>query len=319
MATGEPSALSRMIAPGSPAADELDRCWCRAWRPSLARGVVVLHVRRMCFRRKPSGEHLFTYVAGGRVDVVRGGRRYRLRPGDLAAWDPSGPHGILSGDGRAFELRMLLIELPTPAEVLADPAGCRLDAEFGDPLLPDPEPGRFLRLHRALAERRAPGAPSVVADWVRRLDETAAAEARELRQRRIEARHDPVLLAACELLHRQPALDFGIEAIAARIGADKHRLIRLFKTGLGLPPRAYRVQLRVQHARGLLEHGHTPAPVSQLAGFCDQSHLHRHFTPRIGLTRRATPAPSTKGAPDRLGRRRWDSCGAGPGQRLRAR
>jgi AraC-like DNA-binding protein len=37
-------------------------------------------------------------------------------------------------------------------------------------------------------------------------------------------------------------------------------------------------------ARRLLERGEHPADVAAIAGFTDQSHLHRHFTRRLGMT-----------------------------------
>jgi transcriptional regulator GlxA family with amidase domain len=37
-------------------------------------------------------------------------------------------------------------------------------------------------------------------------------------------------------------------------------------------------------ARRLIEHGMRLADVSSAAGFVDQSHLHRHFRRRLGMT-----------------------------------
>jgi AraC-like DNA-binding protein len=105
----------------------------------------------------------------------------------------------------------------------------------------------------------------------------------ELRARRA-ARNDPALRAACELLADDPAVNVTLDALAAVAGVSRFRLTRLFRTGLGLPPHRYQVAQRVRLARALLEQGHAPGAAAALAGFTDQSHLHRHFRRALGIT-----------------------------------
>jgi AraC-like DNA-binding protein len=62
------------------------------------------------------------------------------------------------------------------------------------------------------------------------------------------------------------------------------RFLRSFKRNIGMTPHAYQVQLRVDRARRMLAHGADVADAAAAAGFCDQSHLHRHFTRTVGVT-----------------------------------
>ena len=72
-------------------------------------------------------------------------------------------------------------------------------------------------------------------------------------------------------------------------GASDHRrsrfqVVRVFRARYGLPPHTYQLCSRIARARALLRAGHTPAEVSALCGFADQSHFGRHFKRLVGAT-----------------------------------
>ena len=67
-------------------------------------------------------------------------------------------------------------------------------------------------------------------------------------------------------------------------GLSQYRLMKAFREQFGLPPHAFQVAQRVNHARRLLEAGMSAADAATMAGFFDQSHLHRHFRRRMGIT-----------------------------------
>lgn len=68
--------------------------------------------------------------------------------------------------------------------------------------------------------------------------------------------------------------------------ADLHpvTLVRLFRHEYGVPPHAYLTERRIEAAQSLLVAGVSPSEVALAVGFCDQSHLNRHFKRRTGLT-----------------------------------
>jgi AraC-like DNA-binding protein len=65
---------------------------------------------------------------------------------------------------------------------------------------------------------------------------------------------------------------------------SKFHLVRQFRTVTGVPPHTFQIGQRVVRARRLLQAGIPPATVAALTGFVDQSHLHRHFRRRLGVT-----------------------------------
>jgi AraC-like DNA-binding protein len=97
---------------------------------------------------------------------------------------------------------------------------------------------------------------------------------------------------AKELLHDAFADPLTLDELARASELPKTRFLRSFKRHIGMSPHAYQVQLRVDLARRMLGHGADVADAAAAAGFCDQSHLHRHFTRIVGVTpgvyRRAT-------------------------------
>jgi len=75
-----------------------------------------------------------------------------------------------------------------------------------------------------------------------------------------------------------------LDALARASGLPKYRFLRAFKRLVGLPPHAYQTRLRVDHARQMMARGASISDASASAGFCDQSHFHRHFTRHQRLT-----------------------------------
>jgi AraC-like DNA-binding protein len=72
--------------------------------------------------------------------------------------------------------------------------------------------------------------------------------------------------------------------LAALFGLSLHRFVTVFRQQVGLPPHRYLCVLRVNHARRLLRDGVPAASAAIDAGFCDQSHLARHFKRQCGMT-----------------------------------
>ena len=72
--------------------------------------------------------------------------------------------------------------------------------------------------------------------------------------------------------------------LAAVAGLSRFELVRCFRSGTGLTPHAYQVNLRIGRARELLAAGMAPAQVAAQCGFCDQPHLTRAFRRLVGVT-----------------------------------
>jgi AraC-like DNA-binding protein len=90
-----------------------------------------------------------------------------------------------------------------------------------------------------------------------------------------------------DLLHATMPDPPGLNELAAAAGVTPFALLRSFRRAYGMPPHAYVTQLRVAKARELLRQGTPPAEAAVAVGFCDQSHLSRHFRSLVGVPPRA--------------------------------
>lgn len=81
-----------------------------------------------------------------------------------------------------------------------------------------------------------------------------------------------------------PAGHHPLEELAENAGISRFQMIRGFARMTGLTPRAYVVQSRIDLARSMIRKGAALADAAISAGFSDQSHFHRSFTLRYGLT-----------------------------------
>lgn len=76
-----------------------------------------------------------------------------------------------------------------------------------------------------------------------------------------------------------------LSEVAKLCGLSLTQFNRLFRSQLRMSPTEFRTALRVQRARSLLRFTKTPiADIAVSCGFCDHSHMTKHFKKAIGLT-----------------------------------
>lgn len=75
-----------------------------------------------------------------------------------------------------------------------------------------------------------------------------------------------------------------LRRLAEIAGMSRWHLVRRFSVEVGVPPQAYHVGLRLEHARRLLLAGVPVSTAAYRSGFADQSHLTRLFKERFGTT-----------------------------------
>jgi AraC-like DNA-binding protein len=75
-----------------------------------------------------------------------------------------------------------------------------------------------------------------------------------------------------------------LERLARESGLSKFHLLRVFKDRTGLTPWQYQVNIRLNHARHLLQRGEPASQVADACGFVDQSHFTRVFRLVLGVT-----------------------------------
>lgn len=74
-----------------------------------------------------------------------------------------------------------------------------------------------------------------------------------------------------------------LEQLAATVELSSFHAARLFRRETGMPPHAWRNQLRVNRSLDLLRRGSSVAEAASACGFADQSHFTRHFRRVFGV------------------------------------
>ena len=94
----------------------------------------------------------------------------------------------------------------------------------------------------------------------------------------------PAIRAVIDFIEENFAEPIPVAELASLCGLSLHRFVTVFRSQVGIPPHQYVCRTRVKEARALLSQGVPPAAVALDTGFCDQSHLSRHFKRHCGIT-----------------------------------
>ncbi|MBB3255649.1 AraC-like DNA-binding protein [Paraburkholderia bannensis] len=95
--------------------------------------------------------------------------------------------------------------------------------------------------------------------------------------------HEPRVDVMKALLAADLTTPLRVADLAQAIGLSPFHASRLFTQATGLPPHAWRTQLRLQRALAPLRAGVAVADVAAAHGFTDQSHFTRHFRRMFGV------------------------------------
>ncbi|GGU48185.1 GlxA family transcriptional regulator [Lentzea flava] len=94
----------------------------------------------------------------------------------------------------------------------------------------------------------------------------------------------PALREVVDLVSAQPALDHSARTLAARVGVSSRHLARLFVSELGVTPARFVEQVRLDHAKALLDAGFGVAQAAREAGFGSSETMRRVFVARFGAS-----------------------------------
>jgi AraC-like DNA-binding protein len=95
--------------------------------------------------------------------------------------------------------------------------------------------------------------------------------------------NDPRVETMKGLLAADLTTPLRVADLAQAVGLSPFHATRLFTQATGLPPHAWRTQLRLQRSLAPLREGATVADVAAASGFTDQSHFTRHFRRMFGV------------------------------------
>ncbi|MFD8492729.1 GlxA family transcriptional regulator [Amycolatopsis sp. NPDC059657] len=101
---------------------------------------------------------------------------------------------------------------------------------------------------------------------------------------RLRAPRTPTLRSIVDLVSAQPALDHSARTMASRAGVSARHLARMFAGELDTTPARYVEQVRLDHAKALLDAGHGVAETARSAGFGSSETMRRVFVARFGTS-----------------------------------
>jgi AraC-like DNA-binding protein len=162
--------------------------------------------------------------------------------------------------------------------------------------LVDPESELGGALFEHVTQDITPIKNATVILWRRQLGDPVSLDSARVESwfRKLTSRHQPprlhpgvrkVLQVIREELddHRRLSL----KRMAAIAGLSNSRLMHVFTTSVGIPPRPYILWLRFQRADGEMLMGATPTEAAHRAGFADAAHLSRMTKRMSGATTKA--------------------------------
>lgn len=257
----------------------------RYWRSPLMPGADMLTAEYREHSFAPHWHEAYTVPvieAGAEAYDCRGSH-YVAEAGTVPLINP----GEIHTGSRAIEAgwRYRVIYVPIDyIQALADElAGCRQPLPWfpSEPVRDIDLAERIARAHRLL---EASGDPLIA--------ETAVIDALSTLVARY-AKGQPAAGAAVSDPPRVTAMKARLAAdltepvtlaeLAREVGLSPFHAARLFTRSTGLPPHAWRNQLRLQQALGPLRAGAPVTEVAAASGFTDQSHFTRHFKRMFGV------------------------------------
>jgi AraC-like DNA-binding protein len=99
-----------------------------------------------------------------------------------------------------------------------------------------------------------------------------------------EAEKEKRIEGAKDYLRTYSDQEMNLDELAEVVGLSKYYFLRTFRKTTGITPHQFLIQLRVNQAKKLLLTDQSINQVAQEVGFCDQSHLNRHFKRYVQVT-----------------------------------
>ena len=196
--------------------------------------------------------------------------------GDVITVNPGEVHdGTPIGGSRTWA--MLYLSPEKIAAITSDIcADGRADIEFADPVLRDRRAARrFVAAYGAFSnDETDPSDETLISLVAGLLKATPMSHVATL----------PSTVQTRNRIDDDPSGYHSLDELAREAGTSKFQTLRSFARLTGMTPHAYVIQRRLDLARSMIRTGIALADAASGAGFADQSHFHRNFIRRYGLT-----------------------------------
>lgn len=225
--------------------------------------------------------------AGVRISESRR-RKQAITPGAIYISEYGEAHAGSIPAGQSYTSRSLRISPELVAALLAElPGRERTTAHFADPLVWDSE--LYAKIYSFHLLSATPGAGERLAKecLLREVFSLLVGRYSERRENWPEPGDEagPVRRVR-DYLDGCCHENVSIETLAAIAGFSAFHLCRVFARTVGVPPHVYLRDVRLTKAADLLAQGKKIVTVAMETGFCDQSHFHKAFKSKFGVTPR---------------------------------
>jgi len=230
----------------------------------------------LSFARHSHDEYGVGVMLAGAQRSWSGRGQVEAGAGDVITVNPGEVHdGMAIGDSR--EWAMLYLDIRKVASISADiHEGKRAESEFTEPVLHNRQvSARFAASYAA----HGTGNEDAMDEQLILLLAGLLCDAKSPTVRVSQRIHQ-----VKERIDDDPAGYHPLEALARICGTSRFKTLRSFTALTGLTPHAYIIQRRLELAKALIRGGIGLAEAGSEAGFADQSHLHRAFVRRFGMT-----------------------------------
>ncbi|WP_309122537.1 AraC family transcriptional regulator [Paenibacillus sp.] len=231
--------------------------------------------------------HTLYWVMSGFGTLAAKGERYRLEPGTLFYLAPGLELRLAASPGEGVRIAMALFDAATLRHADRQWHGPESIPDLGLPFMEryaGPERKEIDAAFRSIVRGWAPGSDqgelscrTELLRLIAKLADRGRAPARHPMEEIVRRVRDDIVA--------QYGAELRIEELASRYSVSPSHLRKWFANRYGVPPKAYLLRLRMEHAARFLLH--TRAPVKEIAsecGFRDELHFSKAFKKHHGLS-----------------------------------
>ena len=128
------------------------------------------------------------------------------------------------------------------------------------------------------------GRPDLAAGWLSAILQMLSEDMEQLEESGSASRHQQRIQELCLSISEEPEASYRIEDMAKACYLSPDHFSRLFKKQMGMSPKAYIINSRIQAAKGLLlSSGYSIEEIADQCGFQNVFYFSRLFKKKTGL------------------------------------
>ncbi|MFP5221753.1 MAG: AraC family ligand binding domain-containing protein [Acidobacteriota bacterium] len=226
------------------------------------------------YKRHAHEEYALGVTLKGVQQYHLGGTLYSSHPNGVMLFNPEQVHDGCSGDPGGLEYVMLYV----PTALFAQACGLRDAVRFDAPVVYDGGlAAGILRLAGSVAAGRD---PALISEQLLDVASRAARTSVCVQP----GRKDAAVRRAMEFMRASQDGHLRLSDLCGEVRMSKYHFIRHFKALTGISPYQFFLNCKAEQAKRLLEESGDVYAAVLRHGFCDLSHLNRHFKRIYGVT-----------------------------------